>query len=177
MSGCHNPYILEYNNFEKRLSKLESSKLSQELDPKVWAYVHERINKIESNVSHLDINVAMLNLKASKNEDNNLTERIENIEKQLRSLEDHKNRQIDENRKISHKVEGLEISISVNKSDVSYAHRKIDEMENSNKKPHKCPVCEGCGNDKGTQVQNPNYQFCMKYASCNTCEGKGIVWG
>lgn len=45
------------------------------------------------------------------------------------------------------------------------------------KKPYKCPVCEGLGNDKGIPIANPAYEFSMKYASCQSCEGKGIVWG
>jgi DnaJ-class molecular chaperone len=43
--------------------------------------------------------------------------------------------------------------------------------------PHKCPVCEGCGNGKGTKESNPNFDFHMEYASCHACEGKGILWG
>lgn len=68
-------------------------------------------------------------------------------------------------------------------------HKKIIEMDERLKnveivvtdklckKPHKCPVCDGCGNSKGVLEPNPNYDFSMKYALCNSCGGKGIVWG
>ena len=63
---------------------------------------------------------------------------------------------------------------------IAILQTKTEEIEDEMKagrKPHKCPVCDGCGNDKGTTESNPNFEFCMKYASCNACEGKGIVWG
>jgi DnaJ-class molecular chaperone len=43
-------------------------------------------------------------------------------------------------------------------------------------KPYKCPVCDGCGNTKGQIEPMPNYEFSMKYATCHSCEGNGIVW-
>ena len=38
-------------------------------------------------------------------------------------------------------------------------------MDNMNKKPHKCPVCDATGSIPPTRM------------ICKTCEGKGIVWG
>lgn len=40
------------------------------------------------------------------------------------------------------------------------------------KKPHKCPLCAGCGNVK-LEVETRVLQI----TSCNACQGKGIVWG
>lgn len=37
-------------NIEKRLGKLESGKLYQELDPKVWDFMKERIDKLEQSI-------------------------------------------------------------------------------------------------------------------------------
>lgn len=51
------------------------------------------------------------------------------------------------------------------------------EQYKAKKTPHKCPVCEGCGNDKGIRKDHPNFEFFYTYSPCNACEGKGIVWG
>jgi len=39
------------------------------------------------------------------------------------------------------------------------------EYQNRNKKPHKCPICDGS-----------TYRSEMTFHHCNVCEGKGIVW-
>lgn len=50
----------------------------------------------------------------------------------------------------------------------------------SGKMPHKCPVCEGEGKNKNKLVMDgivgPS-TISMKNPECNSCEGKGIVWG
>lgn len=40
------------------------------------------------------------------------------------------------------------------------------------RKPHKCPLCEGSGK---RLIEFPNGTFISD--SCRACEGKGIVWG
>lgn len=45
---------------------------------------------------------------------------------------------------------------------------KYKELEKMNRKPHKCPVCEGhCGTIINGVIDE----------DCRSCEGKGIVWG
>jgi len=39
-------------------------------------------------------------------------------------------------------------------------------------KPHKCPVCNGKGSDSSWVEPQT-----IKIVMCNSCEGKGIVWG
>ncbi len=53
-----------------------------------------------------------------------------------------------------------------------------------NKKPYKCPVCDGDGNkhnarwrDGHMAMQALHNQEKTQVAPCNACEGKGIVWG
>ena len=41
---------IEYEKLINRIERLESSKLSQELDPKVWVFVKERLDKLESSI-------------------------------------------------------------------------------------------------------------------------------
>ncbi len=60
---------------------------------------------------------------------------------------------------------------------VEFRIEKLENQYKESKKPHKCPSCDGTGNDKGIQREHPEYKFCMEYASCHSCEGKGIVWG
>jgi len=125
----------------------------------------------------------------------------------IEALHEHKLKQIDENKKISRRVDELEKKINEIALDIeSHYEASIEDNEyaddqirskfkefdklkskfedfmrksvlNCEKRPFTCPVCYGCGNDKGTRESNPNYQFMMKYASCNSCQGKGIVWG
>lgn len=47
----------------------------------------------------------------------------------------------------------------------------IDQLGND-RKPYKCPICEGKGNNK-SEVE-PKV---LKFEFCASCEGKGIVWG
>ena len=54
---------------------------------------------------------------------------------------------------------------------------KIEDMERqiySNKKPHKCPVCEGEGKKKIKYLSDGRPLIVI---DCISCEGKGIVWG
>lgn len=85
-------------------------------------------------------------------------------------------RQIDENRKVSRRMDELEYKIhkldrlimpQINGINARIRSLEITD-ENNNKKPHKCPVCEGtrhCSSESGLSWQ------------CESCEGKGIVWG
>jgi len=43
--------------------------------------------------------------------------------------------------------------------------------EPANKRPHKCPICEGTGqvSAKGNAIHSS--------VCCHGCDGKGIVWG
>ncbi len=92
------------------------------------------------------------------------------IQKRIATLEQHKNYQIAENKKVSRFLDRLQSQFDEVCKNYD-ANRVIVHRE-----PFKCPVCEGCGNDKGTRESNPNFEFCMKYASCHACKGKGMVW-
>lgn len=65
MSGCQNKpndsqaqkdlderiTDLENLNCERRLLQLESERIAQQLDPKVWVFVNERLDNLEKNIS------------------------------------------------------------------------------------------------------------------------------
>jgi hypothetical protein len=120
-----------------------------------------------------------------------MSEAIRQIEKVYELLE-HKNMQIDENRKVARKIDELELWTKKHeKEGVEYGNefeeinkkitQQLSEINFSinhilcdldtgyrNKKPHKCPVCDGIG---GTKVSGTIDE------ECHACEGKGIVWG
>jgi len=68
-------------------------------------------------------------------------------------------------------------------SEISQLWHKINDLYQIRekmdfKKPHKCPVCEGCGKiiiNNGQVLTSYPPQYPTKI--CNICEGKGIVWG
>lgn len=43
-------------NLSNRLEKIESNQLAQQLDPKVWVHVNDRLEKLESKIGVLDFN-------------------------------------------------------------------------------------------------------------------------
>lgn len=80
----------------------------------------------------------------------------------------------DNSMKFDHDV--LKLELSVLRETVTVLQQKLEVIEkwkktakilcDQSKKPHKCPVCEGLG--KATLFHD---------GICETCQGKGIVWG
>jgi hypothetical protein len=114
-----------------------------------------------------------------------LKDRINNIDS---ALQNHWQRYDANNKWLQERISELEkwkeVAIEKNIQDIQRI-RDLEEITKriheddmkSGRTPYKCPVCEGCGNDKGIIRQNTDYEFCMQYASCHSCEGEGIVWG
>jgi predicted RNase H-like nuclease (RuvC/YqgF family) len=116
-------------------------------------------------------------------------------------LHEHKNRQIDENRKISRRVDELQKRIEKLKTltdikqlekilyDGAQLHLTIikfetrmkeleqrlsicgDKVDKITSKPHRCPNCEGSGRYKLAIAQSPS-----DIIDCHSCKGTGIVW-
>ncbi len=131
-----------------------------------------------------------------------LLENIDILKNELRDLksvylEEHV-RQIDENRKISRRVDELQSLINIEEikkvifnglethasilrcearnkelekeiNEISKWRKDIKILTDQSKKPHECPVCDGMRKFK---VFGKNIE-----ADCPACEGKGIVWG
>lgn len=104
-----------------------------------------------------------------------LTDMYKSLSCSVAGFQDHKIRQIDENRKISKRMDELgtkfeyfmqnssfNLNISVNEPMPGELKPMV------NKVPHKCPVCNGYG---GTIISGTIDEY------CHACEGKGIVWG
>jgi predicted nuclease with TOPRIM domain len=99
---------------------------------------------------------------------NDVWVRVNCVEDRLPFIEDHKTRQLDENRKISHRVDELETEIKELKRFQDITHEQY-KLITDRKRPHKCPVCDGFGKKL--------YLIAQESRLCDTCEGKGIVWG
>ena len=73
------------------------------------------------------------------------------------------------------KLDNLEKSVS----DIE-SHLEAIEINKSiyNKKPHKCPVCEGSGNhpDQTPRLMAKEHTLTGLFC-CVSCDGKGILWG
>lgn len=56
-------------------------------------------------------------------------------------------------------------------------HKQYQEVIHS-KAPHKCPVCNGLGNPDITSLTSYGpRKHMIENDPCNSCEGKGILWG
>jgi hypothetical protein len=174
MSGCHEPE----KNTEKLVTDL---KCLIQLNQNGVAKCIEWAEKFENEINSLRGQLEGLSDHIEKVHDLvNLEDRItaSDVLNRLTMLETHKNYQTDENRKASKRMDEIENGYIQRIGHLGEAlHCMSEENEKLRKVPHKCPVCEGCGNDKGKKIENPDYEFCMQYASCQSCEGKGVLWG
>lgn len=90
---------------------------------------------------------------------------IDGFQERIKSLEFHKNLQINENRKVSKRLDEISNYISRFEDDI----HDLQVFKSAKlKTPHKCPVCEGLG---GTKISGTIDE------ECHSCQGKGIVWG
>lgn len=55
-------------------------------------------------------------------------------------------------------------------------HTLSGENHKLRKKPHKCPVCDGLGEDR-LERNGMLLSFPPKWPNCKPCKGEGIVWG
>lgn len=73
-----------------------------------------------------------------------------------------------ENKVMEERIKKIEEQIKdLNESYQGLAAELRHIMDNLNKKPHKCPVCNGFGLRERSTLP----------FQCDPCEGKGIVWG
>lgn len=156
MSGCHDPE--SGYNCRCFLNKVQFEKEIKGIDLKIEA-IEEIVNSQEEEINTLQEKIS------EKYAHPNVISRLERWEKYI-SLNV---------RKIL--FQELHEKVKVLENGFKQILNRLNTIENFKKTPHKCPVCCGCGNDKGIAISNPNYKFFMEYASCRSCEGKGIVWG
>lgn len=183
-----------------RLEKLESSKISQELDPKVWVFVNERLDKLEHmNLKRISENTLISRRLSeleqwTRKEEDSVHERLEKMEHyiygegdisaligQVDSLNNnwgHVSHQADRLDKIVNALNERihEVELLVNAVRDSYNNLCAPSLR---KEPYKCPVCCGDGSipHKVPDEMTADHKgFVMKIV-CHSCEGKGIIWG
>lgn len=93
-----------------------------------------------------------------------LLERLDKLEKALEAQSKFNKDQMHLNEIINKKIDKL-MSIKTN----------LNMMSLDTKKPYKCPVCEGIPVKDNMRTQIMGYG--KPWDVCQTCEGKGIVWG
>jgi len=118
------------------------------------------------------------------------------LKNRIEALHCNKLQQIDLNRKAEERIKKLENFNQYDTELISNQIKKINELEikfandidsvregllqtrlqfidqlGNDKKPHRCPICEG----QGYWHKVENGIACG--GRCQTCEGKGIVWG
>ena len=101
-------------------------------------------------------------------------------------LENHRLFQIEENRKVSRKIDEFEerinklenVKVIFKSTTIDSVNRRLKELESSSRKPHKCPVCDGlCSKLITDRTSNAPAEHYRKQNPCSACEGKGIIWG
>lgn len=182
MSGCHAPNKNDYN---ERIYSLEKNDTDIEL----------RLLKIESVISSLENKVDSLN-KAYHHDSDVARDIIfegARANEKIRQIESDCDQHCGAISVLERKVEALESCKLTQELDPQvwkHLTERIDKLEQSiletrilfinqlgnDKKPHKCPVCEG-------SCMRPNPLNSIENAKmpvnldCIVCEGKGIVWG
>jgi len=104
-----------------------------------------------------------------------LSNRIIECLNRIESLHEFKLRQIDENRKLSKRVDEHEEGWMLHKVKIQELERIINshaEILLKNKlSPYKCPVCLG---SQKKLFELPGETYFHEY--CKSCDGKGILW-
>lgn len=192
--------ILEFiRDFQPRIEKLEEHKKRQieyQEDNGSWKLgvkgdivsLNDRLLEAERTIAGIDGDMSFVpTFESIRDLDDRIKqindwildkqEFLKYLDDRIDKLEEHKNRQIDENRKISRCFDELERCIDVTV--------EIYKNKASNK-PHRCPVCEGKVKiliDPSTPLSGFEGAFGQRdangiyYRNCVSCEGSGIVWG
>ena len=78
-------------------------------------------------------------------------------------------------KELDKKLVDLEDSYSGLSHEMRYLEEKLTDKKD--KKPHKCPVCEGKHYIYIPHHEIINVCTTQKQVACYTCEGTGVVWG
>ena len=139
------------HDFERRLIKLESSKLSQELDPKVWFFVNERLDKLESKTMiMIDIEEHLKQISWVHQQINRLDTIISSLVDKIADIANYCYKE----KKTPHKCPVCE-GIGSNKPELRATMQSMSI--------------------DGVQCKAGESVFFK--ASCRSCEGKGVLWG
>lgn len=187
MNNCLDMPVCEHSVSLNRIcEKCNSTK-----EPLFTSEMQRDVTHLLNRVNRLEINqVEAYRLTEKMENENDMQKDVAQLGQRVRKLEEHHVRQIDENRKISRRIDeayGLIENLEKRVKDIEYrlthiialpseidmrleeVERKLDKaFDKFCVKPHRCPVCDGSGGTIIDGVMDEN---------CNGCEGKGIVWG
>lgn len=199
MSGCHEPKCIcninissIYNLIEHCQSGIEKcfEKIEEFETYKIWLdqyrkeifrfneEVSNRIEKLEKTEKNQEEYLKKIQyyqfadpIKVDKIF-TEINEKIEKLEKHMLIRRIMDNNFVD----LLNKINKMEESVKLLNDHILETRIQFINQLPQNEKPHKCPVCDGCGNDKGIVKNHPDFNFYAEYNSCHTCKGKGIVW-
>lgn len=151
----------------------ELHKMIQSLEVRVEALHCNKLNQIDLNKNAKTI--------------------FEGLNNRLDKLDQSREANSRTNSDIFKRIEKLEsktmlmIDIEENLKQWKWVHEQINRLDminNGHKKPHKCPVCDGCGKFY-SQPTNNIYEKLVDVKdeqgrivkNCYPCQGKGILWG
>lgn len=135
------------------------------------AETHLSFFKLQSKINKIDEYLREIKFLYS----NPLQQQVwqENIIKRLEKLEKWKEVAIDKNIQDLNRIKELEKSILNWEEEFYFIQGKIRSHD---KKPHKCPVCNGLGNR--TLCKSDDYYAYEPFnEDCISCEGTGVLWG
>lgn len=137
------------------------SEQSNEPSPAI-ASLNSRLEILENfhNQSNLLIDHAQIGIEKC-------FERIKNLEKAIVTTND-KTKMLHE-----HIISYHELMLGICPIDLE----KTIQRNMRGKKPYKCPVCYGNGENKLASIEEMLANNNKMYKSCGACQGKGIVWG
>lgn len=184
-----------------RIEKLEDNYDSKrdtrkDLNDSLSAIQNDYKNKIELLETHISTVHDLVNME----------DRITacDVLNRLTLLENHKNYQIDENRKVSRKFDEIESQLKrlegfIHPDLILWARvdvtGRLEILEKLSKRfeddihdlqvfksakvklPHKCPVCNGSGEWELQSIDETIRNDNKRFKTCHSCEGKGVLWG
>jgi hypothetical protein len=148
---------------EHRIMQIdENRKISKRIDEiqntqaEVINHCVDRLNELENKENHIFSTEIQRDVT-------HLLNRIYDIEKEIKKCYEANPLQ-----PINERFENLEKQLIEVKRFQDITH----EQYMTRKRPHKCPVCGGCGLNKNILSSIPSM-----FPVCESCEGKGIIWG
>lgn len=167
---------LENIGAEQRLVRLESERLTNQLDPKVWAHVAERLDKLESMTSMLDLMIKAKEFGVQMAEGNRYMECLAGLENKLND----KIIRLEERYKfvpIDYQNMRKELSETYDRTweKLDYLKAQIevlfDKLKLNMRNKVTCRQCEG----NGTIYISP-ISDCGQSNKCPKCHGDGWLW-
>jgi len=167
------PMPEQLQELSRRIEKIE--KMNQAcIDANPIKDIYHRFQMLETHINKLYDAINLDDRITGKD----VIDRLCKVEKGYTDIDFSLNHINSIHKRIDYQAECFEISfkdILFKIEDIYKSLRVSDKKSN----PHKCPVCDGDGSvsrQLPTEMTVKRESFVMNIV-CNSCEGKGIVWG